>query len=570
MNAIETLCVLLQGIFDKRFNNFSFEVINLLTGLSNADIVFPKLIDGIYSLMNEGESVEIKCEALRLAIVTVCGNSNINQNSINEYFMKNEIFEPLSKIIMLPETSHVAFDGIMLLGILANYNKHESKNPYLLKISEIRDEAFLQKIMETVASICLRCRSQYIDIQDDDETHKYSVNSVLSYVGTFLPWGGNGDNTRKKINDPDPELSFGRLPPADIAILLILYDLVNNNRRFVAHLAKSITENDNKSNDQTSSDNDGVPVIDFLSFSSYLLQHNRSVRTAGYSKITLLILTILLEDEMFNENICDERKIYCVRLCRQRAPILASIKTPCPLACTILDISIGFINHNMKKRLATDLFSLALRIIYRILCHLKKSRIRLNYHWTELWNSLTGLLKFILSNNDYFNQDRSSINEVLISAINILNICITFGDSFLPDPAAYDNLFYEIVRTDEVFKNLHEILYDQDSNENLENSKKSASQKSFASSDPDILTNIITVCEHFHLKIEAWKLSNNVKFLLPEQVLAIINKNYESLELSTFEKVDLYVRYSENPYYVSFLRHVLRVIVEDFKSKAFQ
>ena len=31
----------LQGIFSKRFNNFSFEVINLLTGLDKANDVFP-------------------------------------------------------------------------------------------------------------------------------------------------------------------------------------------------------------------------------------------------------------------------------------------------------------------------------------------------------------------------------------------------------------------------------------------------------------------------------------------------------------------------------------------------
>ncbi|CAG8673498.1 16451_t:CDS:10, partial [Acaulospora colombiana] len=241
MNAIETLCVLLQGIFDKRFNNFSFEVINLLTGLNNADIIFPKLVDGIYSLMKDGESVEIKCEALRLAIVVVCGNNNINQNSINEYFMKNEIFDPLLKMIITPEVSHVAYDAIMLLGILVNYNKHESKNPYLSKISEIRDELIFQKIMKTIAVTCLKCRNEYIDIQDDDETNKYTVTSVLSYVGVLLPWGGNG-SARRKTGDLDPELSFGQLPSTDVAILLIFYDLVNNNKKFVAHIAKSITE----------------------------------------------------------------------------------------------------------------------------------------------------------------------------------------------------------------------------------------------------------------------------------------------------------------------------------------
>lgn len=42
--------------------------------------------------------VEVQHEALRLAIVIVCGNTNINQNSINEYFIKNDIFDPLIQV----------------------------------------------------------------------------------------------------------------------------------------------------------------------------------------------------------------------------------------------------------------------------------------------------------------------------------------------------------------------------------------------------------------------------------------------------------------------------------------
>jgi hypothetical protein len=66
-------------------------------------------------------------------------------------------------------------------------------------------------------------------------------------------------------------------------------------------------------------------------------------------------------------------------------------------------------------------------------------------------------LKFILSNIEHFQQDRASVNEVLLSAINIINLSITHGDTFFPDPISYDNFFYEIVRAKETFEGLSRI-----------------------------------------------------------------------------------------------------------------
>ncbi len=49
---------------------------------------------------------------------------------------------------------------------------------------------------------------------------------------------------------------------------------------------------------------------------------------------------------------------------------------------------------------------------------------------------------------------------------------------------------------------------------------KSTFQKPTSSSSHqfDVLSNINTICTHFSLKIESWKLTNRVKSITPEQV----------------------------------------------------
>ena len=39
--------------------------------------------------------------------------------------------------------------------------------------------------------------------------------------------------------------------------------------------------------------------------------------------------------------------------------------------------------------------------------------------------------------------------------MNILNLFITYGDTFLSSPSSYDELFYEIIRMRLIFTNLN-------------------------------------------------------------------------------------------------------------------
>jgi hypothetical protein len=104
------------------------------------------------------------------------------------------------------------------------------------------------------------------------------------------------------------------------------------------------------------------PIASFISFSSYLYQHgHRSPRTAAYACTSLLILQVLLSDLDVAGEICGEHTAAEVRICRQKAPMLATVKGDRNLAAATIDAVTGGLSHNMRKRLDVELYTYVLR-----------------------------------------------------------------------------------------------------------------------------------------------------------------------------------------------------------------
>lgn len=46
---------------------------------------------------------------------------------------------------------------------------------------------------------------------------------------------------------------------------------------------------------------------------------------------------------------------------------------------------------------------------------------------------------------------------LLFQIVNLFNMFITYGDTFLPTPSSYDELYYEIIRMHQSFDNLYSM-----------------------------------------------------------------------------------------------------------------
>lgn len=84
------------------------------------------------------------------------------------------------------------------------------------------------------------------------------------------------------------------------------------------------------------------------------------------------------------------------------------------------------------------------------------NKIRLTYHWSELWRTLLSLMRFLTT----YSTDLTSnpkIHTLTSSLADLMAFCVSGGDTFLPDPASYDDLFYKLVETGPVISKFRDV-----------------------------------------------------------------------------------------------------------------
>lgn len=313
-------------------------------------------------------------------------------------------------------------------------------------------------------------------------------------------------------------------------MLLTLYDFVLTNKLFCHHLLtlKSL-EKDRP-----------APFSMFISFNSYLYQHAyRSSRASVYASLTLIIFLILVEDSTTAKVLCETSEP--VRLCRQRPPHLPLPKGERPYAAAIIDILIDGINHNLRKRVDTSLYIQKLTVLSRLLSYLAKSRTKLTYHWSELWRSLLSFVRFLTTYSEDMKKLTKS-TELVSALVEVLTTALSGGEAFLPDAAAYDDLFYKLVESGEALIKL------RDAYSISTDSEKSA------------INTLISVSQHYKEMIESQRA--NKQHLSPREINKIIKDGYESLSFDTKEDVEQESKFREVEYKTE-LKRITRVVVAD-------
>ncbi|KAJ9295677.1 hypothetical protein DTO271G3_5700 [Paecilomyces variotii] len=562
LHALETLTTFLGSVLNKKYTNPSSDVITVLAGLDQVDQVMTEFVAVLDTTIRSGSNFDLRLKAIKTAISMTSG---AYKTSLITYFTHRDLFPSLMKFIHDSDTHIQIFEPFLLLGLLANYNRFEFQNPYHLRLVDFVNEATIQKIVKGIGVSCAALRNGYVAVQDD-VPEGWSLTSTLIFFGLRALAPG----ARDKASPPTPEEAkemFAALPAAEAALLLATYDFTNANKLFgydfVSYAPEKRTEE--------------APFSSFLSLTSYLLQHAyRSPRVSHYAELNLFTLRIIVEDPVLAKRLCSDDGKRAVRLCRQRQPYLPVVQGERILATVIFDIMIDTITHNLRRRLDINIYSHTIAILLRLFTYLSSNKVRLAYHWSELWRTLLSLMRFLTT---YASDLTSSpdINLLTTSLVNLLAFSVSAGDTFLPDPASYDDLFYKLVETGPILTKFGEVykLHAPSSSTATKSAADLPSTKD-APSNIAAIDTLLSVSSHFHSLLFMPEKNADVKTatsgdepatvrkrnLSPRQVHQIIKQGYDTLSIQTHEGLDAWEKWREADYKTE-LKRAARCAVDD-------
>lgn len=561
-HALQTLAGLVAGVCrQRRGDQVGVDAIDLLVGFESAEKEMGRLCvrcADILAGMTYPETLRSLVLDLLLAVSVAA--DNISRNSLLEYLMINSsLFEPIIQLLSHSATRSVhGHKCVLLLTLLVNYRKYESANPYVVKLSILDDELALNGYSQVITAALSEFNWKYAAQTYDSQSQGW-LSSLTSMVGNMFVADELATRTQSI--------------KANHGVLVALYEAVHLNRNFIATLTQASTDASQPPSPQSTLDREQAPVppatsppgdialpvnllVAFLEYCSIVMQDTKTETATNNVRQCFIILTCVSEDQYCNSLMHDANLVFSVRLHRlpmRHRKVNDRAAHPQPLATALLDLTVEFVMSHLMKRFPLDLYLQCVGIIHRVLCYQKRSRVRLGYHWRELWSALMSLLKFIVTNEASVVK-KNNVFELAQLVVNIFNLFITYGDTFLPTPSSYDELYYELIRQHQVFSNLYSMsLRYSNEGEHRDSAMRLTGN----------LVNIRAICNHFSPKIEAWSQSQGQASLTEEQVLDVVRSNYESLTLKLQESLDQYERYAESPRYSSFFTAVVRSVIAD-------
>eukprot|EP00042_Codosiga_hollandica_P021745 m.77318 g.77318 ORF g.77318 m.77318 type:complete len:678 (+) comp50496_c0_seq2:10-2043(+) len=562
-NALQILGVLIQNIFKKRIATSAFDIISIFVEFDAAQELLKNLILSLQTLLHADTPALLIQLALNVISTIVTATDNLNQNTFVEYLMITPIFDTLVHLVTAPsiEEDH-AYQAITILAFLVNYRKHESRNPYTKRLAELTD----QNVLVGLASVII----QELNTRNKQWTSQIAPQTpgvMASFASMMSRWFVAEDEIGSV------KLNFNRTT----GILLAFYEIVSHNPHFLTVLththgsARPKSAGGSRAAKQGNTSPITVPsnaeagnlMGTFLTFASFVFQDTKDQEAEYFAKLCFIILTCIIENDDANAFLHDatvKAPVTLFKTSMRHRPSTLVVLANGAIATAVLDTIVEFLVSHLRRNFPLELYVRALNVVHRLLCYQKKHRVRLQFKWKDLWSALVSMASFILANEKQVVQCAQAFTA-LNHVVTIFNLYITYGDTFLPDPNSYDELYYELIRVHVTFDSLYDFA--------RRYARAGGDYQFPAGKLATDLVNIRAITNHFTPRIESWSITHQTPTLSPDQVLAIVRDNYDTLTLKLQDNLDFFEPFAENPAELPFFAHLLRFIIRANKSISF-
>lgn len=162
-----------------------------------------------------------------------------------------------------------------------------------------------------------------------------------------------------------------------------------------------------------------------------------------------------------------------------------------------------------------------------------------------MWRALFTLVKFLTTYSEHLKTSANS-EGLADLIINILALSLAAGESFLPDPKSYDDLFYKVLESSEILEKFR-LEY--------------GLGKGSIPSAIEILT---SVSSHYVRLLEEKK-GKGSHNLSPREVTKVIKEGYDTLSIESREGLDQWESYREVDNR-NLVKRITRVAVQDMRT----
>lgn len=541
LNILMTLSCVVRCVWRRDLGE-GFRAVDVLVGFDQAETILSALLGEIHKILVSSQLQDLKFYALTFLKILLTASDNISQNTMVEYLMLQPLWYSLCKVIVSPILrTNLGSPSLSLLALLLNYRKHEYSNVYSAAVAACDDELLLNGFGEILLN--------YISRYNDSVLALKAANSPTysEYISSWIYWTAPVDGEKST--------------KLDLSLLLCLYEVVHLNRSFTTVLTQTMSSNKKRHDSSDSQGEKGEEchsnlISSFLTFTSLVLSNVKENGAAAH--LCFDILLCISEDNYANAFMHDDNQVFSVFIYRTKLRHRKDPKngvTAMSLAYTLLDLLSEFLMTNLTKNCPLQLYSKCYRVIHRVLCYEKKCRVRLAYPWATLWSSVIAAVKWFNS----LNVDDPELIHNYIQVGRIFNMFVMYGDTFLPNPGSYDELYYELLRQHAVFDSLNQSA--------LQFSNRGASCKESCKELLSNLHNIRAIVNHFSPKIEAWSTASKISTPSPEEVMDIVRSNYDTLTLKLQDGLDHFERYTEVPREQQFFTTLVRGICAEKREK---